>query len=78
MKNELLIESSINRQSPKFVVKNKFEFFSEPLFFASSPTTGPQTSVASPSVVVHSTPSIHIPSIPLPILTPYQTPTPNL
>ena len=39
MKKKLLIENLINSQSPKFVVKNKFEFFSQDLFLATSPST---------------------------------------
>ena len=78
LNKELLIESPINSQSPNFFVKSKFEFFSQPLFSATSPIKGDQTPVASPSIDIHSTPPIHIPTTPIPIVTPYQTPTPNL
>ena len=78
LKKELLIESHINIQSPKFFVKSKFEFFSQPLFSATSPSTRHQNHVSSSSIIIHSTPPIHIPSIHVPIVTPYQTPTSNI
>lgn len=78
LKNELLVESPINSQSPNFFVKIKFYFFSQPLFSFISPTKGNQTPIASPFIVIHSTPPIHIPTTPILIVTPYQTPTPNL
>ena len=77
LKKDLLIESPINSQSPNFFVKSKFEFFNQPLLSATS-IYEHQTLVASPSVVIHSNPPIHIPSTPIPIITPYQTPTPNI
>ena len=46
LKKELLIKSPISGKSPKFIVKTKFEFFSQPLFSATSPTTRHQTPVA--------------------------------
>ena len=75
---KLLIESPINSQSPNFFVESKFEFFSQPLFLVTSPITRNQTPISSPFVVINSTPPIHIPTTPIPIVTPYQTPTPNL
>ena len=60
-------------------MKNKFDLFSQPLYIsATSPTIGHQTFVASPSTIIHSQPPIHIPSIPVLIVTPYQTPPPNI
>jgi hypothetical protein len=78
LKIKLFIESPIHNQSPNFFAKNRFEFFSQTSFSVTSPSKESQTSVALPSVVIHSTPPIHIPSISVPIVTPYQTPTPNL
>ena len=61
------------------MLKNKFESICQPLH-VSAPlhTVKHQAFVASSPIVALSTPLVHIPSIPIPIVTPYQTPPPNL
>lgn len=78
MKKELLVESPIHNQSSKFFVKSKFEFFTQPIFLATYPIKGNQTPIASPSVIIHPVPLIHIPTSPISVVPPYQTLTPNL
>ena len=79
LNKELLIESPISGKSHKFIVKNKFDLSSQPLYLsATSPTTEHQTFLASSSIIIHFTPPIHIPPILVPIVTPYQTPPPNI